>query len=154
MAYGTLERVKRYLSRFGRQIGSRVESLITETDVNDYLSDADQWLDSELVEYYEMPLQTVVRTVDATPTSIYPYPIEQIVSRKVVLMLLGDIFSEVDPNAESIAVQRFQAETDNLLNKVKLGDIRLVGNHRKSPTHFVNPYLLPRVMQGPTPPVV
>jgi len=117
------------------KIGTSAEKVIKPDEVEEYwLPSVSDEIDAILVNYYQIPLKKVQRGQE----SIYPYSIDKIANKWAAAEILKNIFSEIEPMANDRATTLMN-EARAELDKIIRNEIRLVGQRRKSPNHFLHP---------------
>ncbi len=142
---GTYQEVVRFIGQM-ISIGTGMADILKPADIEKFMSDTDEEINSILNEVYYTPLKKL-------PNNKYPDPIPFIAKVLTAAQIIQVYYKEISPN-ESAAVKKMQEESYFRLNRIVNGTIsygssRLEGQRIKARNKFVSPTIGPS--QPPTP---
>ena len=120
-------------------ISSGTNATLTDSQATQFITEADQIINSKLGTVYFTPLTKITRS----NVSKYPDPIPYIATRIAASLMVRAIFSRIDPQVSESAEAHLKdalRELDDLYMGVNMPSRRLEGQLLKSKNNFLNPY--------------
>lgn len=108
-----------------RKVMRKLPTSITDLDINFHIEKADSLIDAMLGEVYNVPLLPI------------PSLIKNISIDLAVFFLAEDLYSSQQPNMDAYHEKRYDRAME-MLNKIVLGDLVIVGNTPKGDTGYAS----------------
>ena len=152
--YGTVERVEALIVSI---VDTRVLQTITPEEIGlNWLDELDRAvIDAELEPFYAVPFTTVTRGA----LTYYPYLLQEISAHLSAGSIVAEKLAQGEPQISERGLALVQWAMEEI-GKLKLNQVRLEGQRKKSDTHFRSSRLMPATpatpaaVPGGPPPIV